>query len=463
MANKPNILFIITDDLRYDAIAALGNPDVITPNIDEIVRNGVAFTQAHMPGSTTHPVCMPSRAMIHTGRHLFSWQDHGETIPEEHALLGEILQREGYRTVGIGKWHNGTRSYARSFTDGGTIFFSGMWDHWNVPVCDYDPTGTYDNVKNFISNPFYESTVTKLHCDRIYPGKHSSELFAETAVNWLENDDGEDPFMLYVAFMAPHDPKSMPDEFLAMYDPQKLHLPENIAAEHPFNYGMKYHRDEVLAPYPRTPEIVRRHLAAYYAMITHMDRELGKILDALKRKGKYENTIIVFMADHGLALGQHGLFGKQNNYDHSVRVPLIIAGPGIPKNETRDSYVYHFDIFPTLCELIGAEIPPSLEAKSLMPLIRDRNAKIREDLYFAYDDMIRGTKDERFKLLEYRGEGVRETQLFDLKNDPLETNNLYGQPGYEEVTRKLREQLMRYKEKWGDETHPTGQRFWSRY
>lgn len=463
MDKKPNLLFVITDDQRFDTIAALGNKDVKTPNLDEIVRNGTSFVQAHMPGGSTHPVCMPSRAMIHTGKTLFRWEDHGETIPKDHVLLGEVLRREGYRTFAVGKWHNGTESFTRSFEDGGNIFFSGMWDHWNVPVCDYDPTGAYDNVKNFISNPFYESAVTRLHCDRIVPGKHSSELFGETAVKWLESYDREDPFFLYLAFMAPHDPKSCPDEFIEMYDPDSIHLPDNLAEAHPFNFSMQYHRDEVLAPYPRTPEIVRKHMAEYYAMISHMDHQLGKVIDTLKRKGKYENTIIVFVSDHGIAMGQHGLFGKQNTYDHSIRIPLIFAGPGIPKNEIRDTYVYHFDIFPTLCDLIGVQIPASLEAKSLMPALKDDKVQMRDSLYFAYADVIRGTKDRRYKLIEYRWKDVRVTQLFDLYEDPQETNNLFGKPGYQKVTSQLRERLLRYKEEWNDDRDETGKVFWSNY
>lgn len=124
--------FFFTDDQRFDTINALGNKKIITPNIDNIVKTGVTFTHAHIPGGTSGAICMPSRAMIHSGKNLFDLHDSGSSIPADHSLLGETLRNNGYRTFGTGKWHNGTDAYARSFTDGDEIFFGGMNDHWNV-------------------------------------------------------------------------------------------------------------------------------------------------------------------------------------------------------------------------------------------------------------------------------------------------------------------------------------------
>ena len=142
---KPNIVFFFTDDQRFDTIAALGNREIKTPNMDRLVRRGTAFTQAHIPCGTSGAVCMPSRAMLHTGRTLFHLQDEGQEIPPEHITMGETLQRAGYAAFGTGKWHNGTASYARSFSHGGEIFFGGMYDHWNVPAHSFDPAGKYEN------------------------------------------------------------------------------------------------------------------------------------------------------------------------------------------------------------------------------------------------------------------------------------------------------------------------------
>ena len=151
---------------------------------------------------------------------------------------------------------------------------------------------------------------------------------------------------MYVSLMAPHDPRTMPKEFLEMYDPEEIKLPENFLTEHPIDTGALRVRDELLAAFPREPNEIKRHIAEYYAMISHLDHAFGRLLTALQEQGKLDNTIIVFAGDNGLALGQHGLMGKQNLYDHSVRVPLIFAGPGIPEGEQRNSPVYLLDIFP---------------------------------------------------------------------------------------------------------------------
>lgn len=463
MAAKANILLLFTDDQRFDTIAALGNEDIHTPHMDELVRSGTAFTRAHIPGGTTGAVCMPSRAMLHTGRTLFHLDKHGKHIPDEHAMLGETLRQAGYRTFGTGKWHNGPSSYARSFADGGEIFFGGMWDHWNVPANDFDPTGRYERTSPFITNAHGDNTITEQVCDHIHMGKHSSELFSGLASQWLDRYAGDEPFFMYVSFMAPHDPRSMPERFRHMYDPETIRLPDNFCAEHPFNYGLRRGRDESLAPYPRTPELVKRHIADYYGMISHLDHEIGNLIAALKRSGRYDDTIVVFAGDNGLALGQHGLFGKQNNYEHSIRVPLIFSGPGIPKNERRDAYAYLLDIFPTLCELTGTAVPPTVEGVSLVPALRDERVRVRETLYFAFSNMIRSVKDERHKLIEYRYGDERRTQLFDLLEDPHEQRNLYGLPEYEATVSRLRRELLRYKEEWEDERHPTGRAFWGRY
>jgi arylsulfatase A-like enzyme len=470
MGTKPNFVFFFADDQRFDTIAALGNEEISTPNLDELVRRGTTFTHAHIPGGTVNAVCMPSRAMLHTGRSLFHIEEHGKEIPEHHTLLGEHFRKNGYCTFGTGKWHNGTSSYARSFTDGDEIFFGvvgktgiGMWDHWNVPSNRFDPTGEYKQTENWINNPFANSEPYKVIADHVHLGKHSSELFCDAAIKWLQGYSNAERFLMYVSFMAPHDPRSMPERFLSMYDPDRIRLPDNFAEEHCFEYGMRQCRDEVLAPYPRTPETVRKHLAEYYGMITHLDEEMGRVITELKRTGNYENTIFVFAGDNGLAIGQHGLFGKQNTYEHSVRVPLIMAGPGIPQDVRRDDYVYLFDIFPTLCELAAIPVPSSVDGQSLVAAMAGKPENRRKSLYFAFSHLIRSVKDERYKLIEYRSKEGAQTQLFDLAADPGETRNLYGKEGSESVTESLRGELLRYKEDWHDADHPTGKMFWDRF
>lgn len=455
---NPNILLFFTDDQRFDTIRALGNPQIHTPNLDALVQRGTAFTHAHIPGGTCGAVCMPSRAMLHTGRTLFHLQDEGQAIPEAHTTLGECLSDAGYIPFGTGKWHNGKKAFARSFTAGDEIFFGGMADHWNVPAYRFDPTGTYSSKLPFVAEPLKSKELGFKQGDHIEAGKHSTELFTGASIRFLETKPiDDDPFFMYVSLMAPHDPRTMPQKFLDMYDPEAIDLPENFLPEHPIDTGALTIRDEKLAAFPRDPQEIKQHLADYYAMITHLDHEFGRLIQALKDRGELENTLIVFAGDNGLALGQHGLMGKQNLYDHSLRVPLIFAGPGIPQGRRQYDPVYLLDIFPTLCDFVNAPVPDSVEGRSLLPCITGKESHPREKLYLAYADSIRGITDCHHKLIEY---ACGTTQLFDLKSDPLETNDLSALDSSAPLLSDLRQNLRRLAMEWGDPNHRLGKSFW---
>ena len=458
---RPNIVFILTDDQRYNTIHALGNEEIVTPNMDWLVYNGTSFTNAHIPCGTSGAVCMPSRAMIHTGRTLFSLEGEGQSIPAEHKTLGETMRKNGYYAFGTGKWHNGPAAFTRSFDTGNEIFFGGMWDHWNVPTNYYDPTGEYDNVINFVANPGNSNKVTKVHCDKFNPGKHSSELLTDTTVSFINEYHGEKPFFVYTAFLAPHDPRTMPDEYKNMYDPDKIKLPANFTSC-PDNFGVQDIRDERLTPSPREERKIREHIAEYYGMITHLDHEIGKIIDAVRHKGELDNTVFILAGDNGLAVGCHGLMGKQNHYDHSIRIPLIFSGVNIPKNKIINKYVYLLDIYPTLCEMLEMKIPDSVEGKSFYKMFANDDFETRKDLYFVYNNLLRSVKDKQYKLIEYRNYAWK-TELFDLINDPDEMNNLANDEQYAEVKQRLTELLLFYKESWGDERHEFGKSYWNNY
>lgn len=460
---KPNILFFFTDDQRFDTIHALGNPLVHTPVMDRLVARGVSFTHAHIPGGTSAAICMPSRAMLHTGRTLFHLDGAGADIPPEHTLMGEYLRSHGYRTWGTGKWHNGVSSYARSFSDGAEIFFGGMDDHWNVPVFDYDPDGKYEGTLPQCPDAFRSNELNIRKGNHVHAGRHSSEIFADCAAEWLKGYDSEDPFFMYVSFMAPHDPRTMPREFLDMYDPEDIPLPQNFMGGHPFDNGDLKVRDEVLETFPRDPASVRRHIAEYYAMITHLDAQMGRVMQALEDRGMADDTIVVFAGDNGLAIGQHGLFGKQNLYEHSIRVPLVFSGPGIPRGVRRSAYAYLLDIFPTLCDLTGLATPGSVEGVSLVPTLKDPAARPRETLFAAYRQWQRMVKDGRFKLIEYVVDGRRTTQLFDLEHDPMECRNLAGEAAHADRLAALRTRLTDWRDEWGDADGEWGRAFWAGY
>lgn len=458
--NRPNIIFLFTDDQRFDTIGALGNPHIKTPNMDRLVRRGTTFTQAHIPGGTHGAVCMPSRAMLFTGRSLFRIEHAGESIADDHTMLGEVLQKAGYNSFGAGKWHNGKTAYNRNHNQGSSIFFGGMADHWNVPMYDYDPSGEYRGKGRHIKNPFKTNKTKTYPFDYRCQGRHSSEIITQSGIDYLKTRDESVPFFLYLSFLAPHDPRTMPDEFLHMYNPESIALPENFLRKYPFNNGGLGNRDEKLAACPRKPDEVRRHIAEYYGMISHLDHEIGRILDELEDQNLLENTLIILAGDNGLALGQHGLMGKQSCHEHSVRVPLIFSGPGIPEDRQLDSFVYLFDIFPTLCEYTGIPVPETVDGKSLLPLMRGEKESVRDDLYLIYSRYQRGIKTEQFKLIEYvlRGRHLK-TQLFDLENDPLEMENLASDPDYADTVESLRLRLAENRDSW-EETQTHWGKFW---
>ena len=442
---RPNILFLFADDMRSNTIRALGNNEIITPNLDQLVRSGTAYINNYIMGGTSGAVSMPSRAMLMTGRYLFSLEGEGQSIPQEHTLMGEALSKAGYQTFGIGKWHNGQQAYNRGFGDGCEIFFGGMADHWNVPVFDYDHSGEYAaRIPYTVS--FETQQVAYRNADHITSGKHSSELFSDHAIEFINRYDGKNPFFMYVAYMAPHDPRVMPQKYMEMYDTARITLPANFMSEHPFDNGEMRIRDEVLLGFPRNKAEVKNEILRYYAMITHLDEQIGRVIEALKSKGLYENTIIVFAADNGLAVGQHGLLGKQNLYEHSVKVPLIFTGKGIEAGKQEDCFTYLHDIFPTLCELTGTPVPSSVESKSVL------SRKKREVMFYAYRHLQRAVRKNNFKMIEYHVDGVETIQLFDLKNDPLELINLAKEPTYskkvDEMKKLLREQKKIYNDKY---------------
>ena len=436
MSSQPNILFMIADDHRWDAIAGMGDPTVKTPILDSLMARGTTFHQTHIMGSLSGAVCVPSRAAVLTSANLFRSGGQNQ-INRDLAVWPQVMREAGYHTFGAGKWHNDRQTYINSFADGGKIFFGGMGNQYKVPVFDYDPTGAYPKEAKYIGDKF------------------STELFTDAAVQFLENYEKPNPFFLYLSFTSPHDPRTPPDEYATMYPPEDIPVPENFLPEHPFDNGEMRIRDEVLAPFPRTPEIVQQHIADYYGMISHMDAEIGRVLQTLEAVGQLDNTIIIYTADHGLAVGQHGLFGKQNLYSHSIRVPSIFVGPGVPEGQSVDTLTYLYDVFPTACDLTKVDCPDTVEGCSLVPLMEGCVDKVRDTVFAAYKDIHRTVSDGRWKLIRYyvskkTGKGTDCIQLFDLEQDPWETTNLAELPEHSERIQALATELKRWQTETDD-------------
>lgn len=424
---RMNVLILLADDQRADALGCAGNSYIRTPNIDSLARSGVRFSNAYIMGGHHGAISAPSRAMLLSGKHLFNVYDKLEGITTMPMQFGA----NGYETFGTGKWHNEKSAFEKSFKKASNVFLGGMADHFQVPCRSMGQDGK-------LSEPEMKG--------------FSTDVFAGSAIDFINDyakGDRTNPFFCYVAFTVPHDPISPAPDFIDTYPDQSLPLPGNYLPIHPFQFDDLLVRDENLLPWPRTPEQIRSLLSDYYALISHLDRNVGNIINTLRKNGLYDNTLIIYAADNGLAAGSHGLLGKQNLYEHSMKVPLIIAGPGIPADKVSDAFVYLFDIFPTLSALCNVPLPPETDGKSLIPLISGSSESVRNSIFTAYRNTVRAVRSDEWKMIRYPERDY--TQLFNLSADPLELNNLAGSAAYkqklDEMTQLLKDWQLKLNDK----------------
>ena len=444
-AKRPNVLFIFTDDQRPDAFGALGNPDIKTPNMDRIINSGFVFNRAYIQGSMTNATCLPSRAMIMSGKPLF----RAPLQLDSGVLMPQVFQKAGYQTFATGKWHNGASSFEKCFNEAEAVFFGGAArTHINVPV-----------------NRMIAGLMVPYDAGETF----STDLFADAAIEFIEGQsEKEQPFFCYIPFTAPHSPVTPPGKWATMYDPDKITLPPNHAALRPElvdqrqgasrrggGRGGRGREGGDGSPVDRA----KQRYAAYYGLISHLDHHIGRVIDTLEKTGQAENTIILFATDHGMAMDSHGQSGKHNAYEHTSRVQIVASGAGVPKGSS-DALVYLYDIYPTLCGLTGLSIPDEVEGKSLAKVIHGKQAKVRDHLFTAYMDDQRTIRDDRWKLF-YRSKEDR-AALYDLKNDPHELNDLAAKPENKDRIAKLKVELAKAQQLYGDTPEVTARLMRSR-
>lgn len=428
--SRPNVVLIFMDDWTH---WALESAQVQTPNLDRLVRRGTMYTQARNQGSWTGAVCVAARAMLVSGRSLFHARQAVEddsTVP----LLGQTFGAAGYDTYFTGKWHNPeaalARSYRRVGPHGGAMLVPAAMPDGSEDVGRPAPGNTWSPT-----DPVGEGHWMNVG-GRIV---HSSEHWIDNAVGFLRARQSKEPFFLHVALHAPHDPRQAPQRWLDAYPPGLIPLPPNLAPEHPFDQGDYHIRDELLAPFPRTAEAVRLHRREYFAIASHADEQIGRLLDVIE-----DDTIVVFSGDHGLALGEHGLMGKQSMYEHSMRVPLVLAGPGVPAGVRDDALVYQASIYPTLCALTGVPVPEGIDFPALLGA-----DPLPDTAFGAYRHLQRMVRTRRWALTAYAP--ARRVQLFDVKADPWQIDDLSGDPAHHEVVRQLLELLRASQAELGDD------------
>jgi len=447
---KPNILFIFADDQTYLGINALGNSEVITPNLDKLANSGVTFTHTYNMGGWNGAICVASRAMLNTGRFLWNAKKAEETLyptmKDSGQFWGQLMQKAGYDTYMTGKWH--VKQNAE------TIFQT---------VADTRP-GMPGTVPEAYNRPLSANDTVWLPWHKKYGGyweggKHWSEVVGDNTIQFLDSaKNRQNPFFMYVAFNAPHDPRQSPKRFVDMYPLENIAIPKSFLELYPYKDSIGCGpdlRDEKLAPFPRTEYSIKVHRQEYYAIISHMDEQIGRIIAHLKETEQDKNTYILFSADHGLSIGNHGLVGKQNMYDHSMRVPCILVGPDLPKNKKLEMQVYLQDLMATSLDIAGIKKPEYIDFNSLLPMIKNEtSSSAYPEIYGAYTNLQRMVRTENYKLIVYPR--AKKILLFNLNDDPEEMTDLAEDPDYETIKSELTKRLKRQQNLMNDplDLHP---------
>ncbi len=473
---KPNILFLFTDDQTYNAIQQLGNSQIKTPHLDKLFQSGTTFSHAFNMGSWSGAVCTASRSMIASGmtvwnanKHRVKWQQRDSSAIAES--WPKLLEAAGYDTYASGKWHIDIPG--QELFQNTVHMRPGMprdaWRHANMveklnaeksldseTLARLMPNG-YNRPLSTDDNSWSPTDTTK--GGYWEGGKHWSEVLKEDAINFIDAaKEKENPFFMYVAFNAPHDPRQAPQKYQDMYPLEDIEVPESYMPDYPFHDGVGLGpklRDEALGPFPRTELAVKTAIKEYYALISHLDVQIGGIIDKLEKEGLMDNTYIFMTADHGLAVGKHGLLGKQNMYDHSMRVPLLVSGPNVPAGNIVDTDVYLQDLMPTGLEIGGVAKPDFVEFNSLLPHINTPETATKLDgVYGAYLNVQRMIRKDGFKLIMYPK--INETLLFDMNNDPLELKDLSNMDEHLETKKALFEAFEKLQSQYNDELDLSG-------
>lgn len=449
---KPNILWLCTDQQRFDTIRSLGNSRINTPNLDRLVGEGMNWSNAFCQS----PVCTPSRASFLTGRYprTTRCRQNGQQMPADEILLPKMFADAGYRCGLAGKLHLASCSDQKIEARIDDGYHDFHWSHHPQP--DWGDDNAYTarlsakGVKweNLYEKPPSGSAFWK---NGIPAEHHQTTWCAEETIHFLTENRDRPWFFSFNCF-APHHPFDPPAEYLERYDPNDMPLPKRNEAELAGKPTFQQKDAEWAHNSPgefhsgaMTDQDRREVCAAYYAMCEHIDHEVGRILQALEETGQVDDTLVIFMSDHGEMLGDHGIYFKGPHfYDEAIRVPLVMRLPGVFEGgKTRDGFVELIDLAPTILEVAGIEAPRDrLQGHSLVNETAEREFVFCE--YYnswthpdAYGTMIR-TREE--KLVVYHGTGQGE--YYDLRSDPDEFENRFSDPTASDAVRRLMQQCF---------------------
>lgn len=456
MPNKSplHFVFIQTDQQRFDTIAALGAEHMITPHLDQLTREGIAFTNAYCCGAT----CIASRAALYTGMYAHNTGCYGFDDWSHHRTWLHELHDHGYHTVAIGKVHHSPgdekmafdqRVYVENFPE----MLNAGDDYANYLKAEGQPSGcqllTRDGrwLDRCVSNTF--------PLDEKY---HPDQYVGRMATQWIRDANPEDPFYLHIGFQGPHDPYDPPQRFVDLYKDRQVpkpHVDQGGLVARPPHYArhMEIARCHTLwDQYPghsvwavdlngKTPEQIDRMRKHYYAEITQIDEQVGSIIGALKEKGILENTVILFTSDHGDNLADHELMYKWLMTEQTVRVPMVVRLPHAERGGKRDAELFtQMDIGPTLLDALGLPVPQRLDGCSQWQRIKEGDTTQAPDFVYCEDNYLSMVRSKDRKMILYAGQPYAE--YFDMSQDPWEECNLYNDPERRMEILELKEKTL---------------------
>lgn len=428
---RPNIIFILTDDHRWDALGVMGNPILKTPNIDNLARRGVMFRNAYV----TTAICAVSRASILTGqyesRHKvndFKTSLSTEALEKTYPLL---LKKAGYQIAFVGKYGVGNpKDQPKEAFD--------FWDCSPKGQPDYELT---DENGNYL---------------------HHTDKVDRDVIRFLSQADKQKPFCLSVSFKAPHVQDNDPRQFIihprykSYYEDVIVPTPETADPKYWNQFPDFFRTDENIArerwkPRFATPELYQENVKNYYRLLTHVDDVVGHLVEELDQLQIADNTIIIFCGDNGFYLGEHGLAGKWYGHEESIRVPLIVYDPRSKDNsfgKVSDEIALNIDIAPTILNFAGVKIPKSMQGMDLVQIAKGKTR--RTDFFYEHTFMgspkipkVEGVVSREMKYMKFIEHDYEE--LYDLRTDPLEKNNVADNPDYKEEMMRLRRRYLELK------------------
>ena len=439
---KPNVLFIISDDLTTTAVGAYGNPVPKTPVIDQLAKESTLFTHAY----SQYPVCGPSRASMMFGYYPNATETYGyvsgrENVGTDRPSLAELFKQNGYYTARVSKiYHMGVPIDIETGSDGQddpaswTEKFNSQGPEWTAAgkaeLVQNNPDGSIERKGGNVM------TIVQADGDDMV---HSDGKTAEKASELIRQHKDK-PFFLAVGFVRPHVPFVAPAKYFASFPYQEIKLPEQVEKdwddipERGINYVTSVNAE-------MNDVQKQKAIAAYYAAVSYMDTQVGKVLKTIKEEGLEDNTIVVFTSDHGFHLGEHEFWMKVSLHEESVKVPMIIKVPG-KKPTVVNSFTELLDLYPTLADLAGLEYPKNIQGKSLKPLLDNPNKKVR-DMAFS---VTQGGKSflirtHKWAYIQYNEDASAGMELFDMENDPQQFHNLAYNPAYSKILKDMQTKL----------------------